>query len=541
MSRCFPFPPPGYEKKARTDDVDLLKKEKRREKKHKKEKKEKEKREGKEKKEKDRSEGKHREKKDRKEKHRDKKKEKEKDRDKEKEKDKSGTSDEKKLSGQSEGPNGKTLGQSEKDREKGKNSSSDDKRLSGQFVGDNGDKLNQNSRLAEETKNSKFVQELGRRIRDGDRGIGNQLVEKFISTGQKKDEGVVRLVGKDVGNWAEGKEKNKDKKGEDRRTDEKKNKDKKGEDRRTDEEGSRDEAKFSGNSILQNVPAFVQGKFDGIPRPPEKIEKVEGKDKTKKKEGDDKQGDKRRDKDREKKSQGKDKDKDKEKKKEEKAKEKSAQKIAEQDRFKGEKNGATGTHSNTISDLAKDSNIGAVIEENLRKRKDPEANGFFHATDIRPNKLPRLISSHSSHPLIENGMVLEPCQTPVKLTSDWQEVASNPTVEKKHKVNGIIEAPPISIPSRKHSSVAPVQADKVTKTSAKPPHPDTKYLSQILSVPKMEEWSEFDDQEWLFSSDETRLKEPKEVSVAIETPQVWDVAMQIDSADVCALPYVIPY
>ncbi|XP_038991797.1 uncharacterized protein LOC120115105 isoform X2 [Hibiscus syriacus] len=26
MSRCFPFPPPGYEKKARTNDVDLLNK-----------------------------------------------------------------------------------------------------------------------------------------------------------------------------------------------------------------------------------------------------------------------------------------------------------------------------------------------------------------------------------------------------------------------------------------------------------------------------------------------------------------------------------
>ena len=25
MSRCFPFPPPGYEKKARPDDADLLK------------------------------------------------------------------------------------------------------------------------------------------------------------------------------------------------------------------------------------------------------------------------------------------------------------------------------------------------------------------------------------------------------------------------------------------------------------------------------------------------------------------------------------
>lgn len=24
MSRCFPFPPPGYEKRARIDDTDLL-------------------------------------------------------------------------------------------------------------------------------------------------------------------------------------------------------------------------------------------------------------------------------------------------------------------------------------------------------------------------------------------------------------------------------------------------------------------------------------------------------------------------------------
>lgn len=26
MSRCFPFPPPGYEKKSRAEDADLLKK-----------------------------------------------------------------------------------------------------------------------------------------------------------------------------------------------------------------------------------------------------------------------------------------------------------------------------------------------------------------------------------------------------------------------------------------------------------------------------------------------------------------------------------
>ncbi|OEL31594.1 hypothetical protein BAE44_0007388 [Dichanthelium oligosanthes] len=84
MSRCFPFPPPGYEKTARPDaqlasNLQQLDKEKHKEKKPKKDKKDKDKKEGKEKKDKDRSKDKHKDKKDRKEKHKDKKKDKSKD------------------------------------------------------------------------------------------------------------------------------------------------------------------------------------------------------------------------------------------------------------------------------------------------------------------------------------------------------------------------------------------------------------------------------------------------------------------------------
>ncbi|KAF8050501.1 hypothetical protein N665_1956s0004 [Sinapis alba] len=85
MSRCFPFPPPGYEKKIRTEETDSLIKEKqKKEKKHKKEKKDKEKRQGKEKKDKE----KYKEGKERKEKHRDR-----------KDKEKSRTSEDKKIVG----------------------------------------------------------------------------------------------------------------------------------------------------------------------------------------------------------------------------------------------------------------------------------------------------------------------------------------------------------------------------------------------------------------------------------------------------------
>ncbi|CAN6308502.1 unnamed protein product [Urochloa humidicola] len=84
MSRCFPFPPPGYEKTARPDaqlasSLQQLDKEKHKEKKHKKDKKDRDKKEGKDKKDKDRSKDKHKDKKERKEKHRDKKKDKSKD------------------------------------------------------------------------------------------------------------------------------------------------------------------------------------------------------------------------------------------------------------------------------------------------------------------------------------------------------------------------------------------------------------------------------------------------------------------------------
>lgn len=77
---------------------------------------------------------------------------------------------------------------------------------------------------------------------------------------------------------------------------------------------------------------------------------------------------------------------------------------------------------------------------------------------------------------------------------------------------------------------------------AKPPHPDSKYLIQILSVPKMEEWSDIDGQEWLFSSTCLQSKKLEAGSPQVErTQHVWAEALQIESADVYALPYVIPY
>ncbi|XP_061994966.1 uncharacterized protein LOC133712866 [Rosa rugosa] len=534
MSRCFPFPPPGYEKKARTDDVDVLKKEKQREKKHKKDKKDKEKRE-KEKSEKDRSDGKHREKKDKKEKNRDKKKDKEKDTD--KVKDKLGTSDGTRIPGKTENHVAEKLVHKD-DR---------DKRDASQVGGYQPEKLGQNSHLPAENRNSVSV-EVARKTKDEARGIGNQLVEKITGSDRKKDEGMVRLVAKGTGILAEVKETSKDKRADIRKP---------------DGQEVRVATRVSGSAMVQNPGGMVQPKVQGFPKPLESnVErKTDGKEKTKEKEGDDKRGEKRKDKDREKKTQGRDKDRDKEKKKEEKAKKKNASKTAEPDKEKkkedkaNEKNGSKHAEPDKSketnkevcidsqyrkpSQLPKDTYKSADAEANLKKRKDLQTNGVLHANEIRPNKLLR--PSSSSHPLTENGRTLEPCQTSIPFVSDKQGGANSVKVEsKERKKNGIIEARSSSVSPAKPTSIA-AQADPFAEASMRPPHPDSRYLSEVYMVPKMDKLSD-DDQDWLFGCSDTKSKKPKmESSPDEETAEVWSEALRIESADVCALPYVIPY
>ncbi|KAJ6860346.1 DNA ligase 1-like isoform X1 [Populus alba x Populus x berolinensis] len=562
MSRCFPFPPPGYEKKIRSDDVDLLKKEDRVNK-HK-EKKDKERREDKEKREKDRSDGKQRNKKDRKEKHREKK---EKDRD--KDKDKSSASDEKRLAGQtklhnggdktsderkfpgqskhvvgdkaldgrrlqekSEGNGGETCTQKGKERDVDKYSISGEKKFSGQFSSYNGQKLIQNnSNLSHYPKDSKFVQQLGKRARDEDQ---NQFFEKFPGTDAKKDKGMVRLVAKTSCSWVEGKEKNK--------TDD---------DRKLDGQGIKDEARFTGSA--QSLSATFQARIDGMLRPLEKdIEKkMEGKDKTKQKETNDKNEDQCKDK--EKKGKEKDKVRDKEKKKEEKEKEKTERKKKEPDKLKeSNMSDIVGNHTVKASHLSKESSNSAVDEVNIKKRKDSDTNGFLHANDVKPNKLPRPTSLPQS---AENGRMLGTCENPTAAIRVKPEAVNMDKVDNKgHKINGLIEAQAPSISSTTHplsisltksltnTSHSTAQTDEIAEVFRKQPHPDSKYLPDVLTVPKMEHWSDFEDQEWLFQSTCSQTMKPQvEVSVVDEKREVWSEALQIEATDVYALPYVIPY
>ncbi|KAJ8774347.1 hypothetical protein K2173_011596 [Erythroxylum novogranatense] len=517
MSRCFSFPPPGYEKKARTKEVNVLKKEKNVVNKNK-EKKYKENSESKEKRKKDRSDRKHRHKKGKKEKHRDKKKDKCNDEDR-------GVSDEKRLF--QRGNVDKTANERNllKKSEVGsrevftRNADggrvSAEKKISAQYLG-NWEGIKPH--LAAPPSNSKFVQESGRRIKVEDVGAANQLIEKL--TGKE-----VKLVSSTTDTWAEGIEgKNT---------------------RKSDGLGRKDEVKIIGSGFhtFQSLSGVVQTKRDGMSKPLEdddgKLIEIRGT--VKKNANDDKHARKYRDKDIQKKCKGKEKDRVKDR--EENRNEKREYKNSEQDKFRSSnKVELLGIHHVKTSSLAKESTKSAIFQENLRKRKELDTNGFLCANDIKPAKLPTPVSSFP--PLAEDGIILQNFQNPVPPISGGQGLASNPKMNvQEEKTNGTLEAQAssVSLTSKPLSTATKPLLDQIFKFPEEQPHQDSKFLHEVLTVPTMEQWPEFDDHEWLLQSNSTQPKKPKADSGVGVVAQAWSEALRIESVDVYELPYVVPY
>lgn len=579
MSRCFPFPPPGYEKKRKAENLDLLTKEKRKEKKHKKEKKEKEKRERKEKREKDQRKDKHKEKKDRKEKHKDRKK--------------------------------------DKDIDKGR--SSEDRRAEDRNEGTNN---RESLQKAEEGKDSKFAEELGKRIRDDGaanrmvgsittsihrnieqmgaarpllekdrladkkvfpvpiglsqrndgsnlplenaansplRRIGNistatsmdqetsKLHERFtvgINTDQNRNHGFSRSI--------EGLYELANRKAEYRTAGIEKEKiaeknlvsnsiapaidrgklgskvmasNSASTKRKNDVLGlPMENLSSTGNSFIQSrmdgvgvAPAIEKERVKGSGMSPHPVssdqrrnttifqpgnQKADKKDEVRKRLKDQEHGAKKI----------KPKDTDKHtKEEEEKIVEKAA--VIENDniRYFGKKDQTDTLNSKPLAPH-KDNTAGIRgVDETINKRKSLKINGFIQENDARLNKIPRMVAS-SSQP--SAGLPLKPD----RILLD----------NKEKKING--------------SSKSHQLPDENGEVSLKSPHPDSKYLEQIYTIPKMEPWLENDDQEWLFNRRDSSQQKPKKQPVSEESiPQVWAKALPIESADVLALPYVVPF
>lgn len=184
-------------------------------------------------------------------------------------------------------------------------------------------------------------------------------------------------------------------------------------------------------------------------------------------------------------------------------------------------------------------------------------------SEIRPNKMQR----PASHQPTENGRKPEPFPTPSKPSHDKHAVPNSVRMDNKERlVNGIIgtQKPSPSKPNTsaatpfsneiagasktshrdpnhlKKAKMVSKMEDPVAEAFRRPPHPDSKYLAEVLTVPKMADWPENDDQEWLYNN--KGPVNPKTGSLGPnEDLRVWSEAVNIESADVYALPYVIPY
>ncbi|XP_075504844.1 uncharacterized protein LOC142542221 [Primulina tabacum] len=555
MSRCFPFPPPGYERKHRPEEIDLLKEAKRKEKKHKKDQKDKDRSKDKEKGEKDGSDEKHRDKKDRKGKHKDRK---EKHRDKKKDKDDRGKDKEKSSISEESTVAGK-LGEKghaslrPKGESKDRSSIADEGKVSAPFPGQNGGRPFQNSQPSLENKESKFLQELDRRIRaDETSRASSQLPEGLAGLDKSCQETASRSARNSSGTLAEEKMSY--------------NKDKRVDTRKMDAQGVRNET--GGNSTVQNFATFGKSKVDGIPRPEEGNIDSRREDKEKSKEiGDNKHRDKHKDKDKVGKRVEKEKDR-KKKKEEKKIKEKlkvetESKKTEEEKPRDLANNDLVGVTSNKGTDFLKDVKNSIITDGNIKKRKDMATNGFFLANETRPMKMPR----PTPHQSTENGRKLETYRTPSASASNKHVVPSSVLHDKGERlINGMIEAQKsssskpitsstmisdqlnegskVSLHNSSYLNKAPPEPkmeDPIAEATRRPPHPDSKYLNEVLTVPKLGDWSEHDDQGWLFSKQQPPSTRMKSESVLVTEQHVWSKAVVIKSADVCAMPYVVPF
>lgn len=143
---------------------------------------------------------------------------------------------------------------------------------------------------------------------------------------------------------------------------------------------------------------------------------------------------------------------------------------------------------------------------------------------------------------------MELCQISTKISPPRAEQTNKVKVNREEKkINGIKGAAHSSHNSSVHPPLSSAQAELLLAEASsllKLPHPDSKFLSEILKVPKLDELSDLDDdQAWLFSRNKQNFKKSSggRSFVFEGTPEVWGESLHIESADIYAMPYVFPY
>ena len=131
-------------------------------------------------------------------------------------------------------------------------------------------------------------------------------------------------------------------------------------------------------------------------------------------------------------------------------------------------------------------------------------------------------------------------------THPFSNPSTKPSFTVPNQNSAQNSSPIVTVASKSAAQLLPNPKKKPpAEASMRPPHPDTKYLKQILTVPKVEPWSGLDDQQWLSSSskDDSHFKKTSRDDALQDNKEVevWSEAKHLGSVDICALPYVIPY
>ncbi|XP_047070089.1 glutamic acid-rich protein-like [Lolium rigidum] len=193
-----------------------------------------------------------------------------------------------------------------------------------------------------------------------------------------------------------------------------------------------------------------------------------------------------------------------------------------------------GTKKNCIHEMeSAHLNGNKFISDDVKKRKDLNTNNSLHEHGMRMTKLPRTSANH----LRVNGKALKhsqgtaPCSSTLSAGTTPCEADMLQDIKECYN-DGIAGSRYLE----KHKSLVSSASYDSSEVYLTPPHPDTKYLSQVYSIPAADDCSEYIDQDWLFSGDLVHRKSTE----AAEPLQVWAEAQPMDSADVVAMPYIVP-
>ncbi|PUZ52333.1 hypothetical protein GQ55_6G261800 [Panicum hallii var. hallii] len=169
--------------------------------------------------------------------------------------------------------------------------------------------------------------------------------------------------------------------------------------------------------------------------------------------------------------------------------------------------------------------------DNVKKRKDFDANTSPDEHSMKMTKISRVAPTKDEE-ISRHSQRITPYSSTELLDTNTREIGRH---KPQDGYNSTI------IGSRcSEEDIASVSSScyRSNKGYLEQAHPDTKYLSQSYSIPPAQDFSDFIDQDWLLSQD---CGERKTAAFgAAESDQVWSDAQIIDTADVIALPYVVP-